>query len=142
MYCQRKKYFDFCRKLNKIIFSELICLGDDAKAELWYDEDDIMFQEIYIPMFEAIVFGLINSPDRMQMEKLLHTLCEDSYCVGDTKRITKLVDRLICFQSELLILYQEAKEEQKKAHMSLKHQELSNELDEYLRIGEELSKTK
>ena len=40
------------------------------------------------------------------------------------------------------INYQEAKEEQKKAHMSLKHQELSNELDEYLRIGEELSKTK
>lgn len=144
-YFDRERYFAFCKKLKKIAFRELMWYGDPKKEKCIYDDCDFLSQDVFEPMFDSIIDGLLEGLSAVDMEKLIFQLCS-SYGIGKKENVKRLVSCLILERKKLCDLYQKAKAEQcryKKAEVLNKQQKkLSDELDEYLRIGEGLEKQK
>lgn len=128
------------KDLKKMLYNELMCSNHSKEEYVKYDANDIVSEEILEPMFDAII-GISLNKNVKEISEQITSLIDD-YGVGDHTYIDEVALKLVEAQSEVRELFSKAKAEMiaQKDYENSPLKKLSDELDEYLRIGEEIER--
>ena len=138
IYIKRRNYFLYCEKLKEKLFDSLFPNNTNK-----YNSKDELSLDIFEPMFDSIISASLFLEAKVAVQKDIKKLLE--YYGFNSDAQLKRICNTIFEQCDILKnLYNEAKEEQslnKNYEMErLNKQKLESELDEYLRIGEDIEK--